>query len=341
MTENNLTTKEKVLAALAESGGDVSGETLAAKLGISRTAVWKAVQTLTAEGAPIETVPRRGYRLKKQEAAYLHETRIQKHLTKEAAETFTLRVEDALPSTNTVLKQMAGEGAPGGIVLIAREQTAGKGRLGRSFLSPAGSGLYMSLLLRPTLPVDQALRITTAAAVAVSEAIEQVRPGSAAKIKWVNDIYMNERKVCGILTEAGMDLETGLLAYAVLGIGINLLPPPGGFPPEIADIAGSVFAPDGGEADGNLLAAEILNRLARMLCDPCSADLLERYRGRSLLDGREILVRRCTMGDSTEIPAVALGIDENAGLRVRYPDGTEESLSSGEVVQTSVHLKKA
>ena len=134
-----------------------------------------------------------------------------------------------MDSTNTLVKHLAEQGGREGMVVIAQHQTAGKGRLGRSFYSPKGTGLYLSILLRPKFSAQEALSITTAAAVAVAEAVDQVtgKEGGEAKIKWVNDVYYRYRKVCGILTEASIDFETGGLHYAVLGIGVNLTPPPG------------------------------------------------------------------------------------------------------------------
>ena len=128
---------------------------------------------------------------------------------------------EELDSTNSYLKEMAAKGAQEGTIIIANRQSAGRGRLGRSFFSPEEKGIYMSILLRPDISLERAVLITSMAAVAVAEAIEQVS-GIQTKIKWVNDIFLNKKKVCGILTEAGIDAETGTLEYAVLGIGVNV-----------------------------------------------------------------------------------------------------------------------
>ena len=150
-----------------------------------------------------------------------------------------LYVLQRVTSTNTVLRQMAEEGAEDGSVLLADSQTAGRGRMDRRFYSPPGTGLYLSLLLRPRIPAADAVRITACAAVAAAEAIEEVS-GRRTAVKWVNDILLDGRKVCGILTEGSVDPLTGLLRYAVVGIGVNITPPPDGFPPELRTVAGAV-----------------------------------------------------------------------------------------------------
>ncbi len=235
-----------------------------------------------------------------------------------------LDIRDVVDSTNAVAKAYGEHGAPEGTVVIADSQTAGRGTRGRSFFSPDGTGLYISILLRPNIPATEALSITTAAAVAVSRAIESVSDRSAY-IKWVNDIYCDEKKVCGILTEASVNLQTGALDYAVLGIGVNVCDPTGGFPAEIADIAASVFGRS--EGDRCRLAAAILNEffaIYRMLSSNIHTN---EYRERSLLIGRRITVKT-TDGDRA---ALVTDIDEQCRLRVRYDDGTEGVLSSGDV----------
>ena len=161
---------------------------------------------------------------------------------------YFLHVHDTVTSTNTLLRELAQQDAPEGTVVLANAQTAGRGRCGRVFYSPCRSGIYMSLLLRPKLPVEETLFITAAAAVSAADAINAAA-GVRTRIKWVNDIYLQERKVCGILTEGALDLENGMLRYAVLGIGINIAPPEDGFPPELSGIAGSLF-PDGQVPEG-------------------------------------------------------------------------------------------
>jgi len=157
------------------------------------------------------------------------------------AEQLSVEVFDTVTSTNTLVRQRAAEGEREGLAVIASAQTEGRGRKGRSFFSPDGTGIYMSLLLRPQVAPDMALRVTTIAAVSVCQAIERLTDRKSG-IKWVNDVYMDNRKVCGILTETALSAAGGRLDYVVLGIGVNALEPPGGFPEDIVNIAGSVVS---------------------------------------------------------------------------------------------------
>lgn len=320
-----MTTKEQVRLELERAGGSfLSGAQLARQLGVSRNAVWKAVQTLEKEGVPMEAIPNRGYAMIPAKQG-LSASGIYGHLSDPQA--FTLHVHDTVTSTNTLVRELAQQDAPEGTVVLANAQTAGKGRCGRTFYSPSRSGMYMSLLLRPKMPVEETLFITAAAAVAVSEAIDATAQ-MHTQIKWVNDIYLQERKVCGILTEAALDLENGMLRYAVLGIGVNLTPPAGGFPPELSGIAGSLFPEDGiPDCFADKLAAGVLSAFdARYKALP-SHDFLSRYRERSMLTGRPVTV----VQGEREQDALVLGIDDGCRLLVRYPDGREDVLSSGEV----------
>ena len=221
-------------------------------------------------------------------------------------------------------------GVPEGYLVIADRQTAGRGRLGRSFASPKGTGLYMSLLLRPDMPASEAVRITVAAAVAAAEAVNALS-GADAGIKWVNDLYLNGRKICGILTESVLG-SSDKPEYAVLGIGINLTEPDGGFDASIADKAGAIWKrgemPEGFR---ERLAAEIVNRFLPYYRNLFGAELLKHYRELSVLTGKEVLVYRTFMEKEEGRAVEVLGIEEDFGLRVRFEDGTEEILSTGEV----------
>ena len=317
-------TKELVLALLRERpDAFVSGASLAEQLGVSRTAVWKAIRLLKADGWDIEAVTNQGYRLLSG-SDVLSTEGIRRHLRHPDIRP---QVFPVLSSTNTVLKTMAAEDAPAGTAVLAAEQTAGRGRLGRSFFSPPAGGLYLSLLLRPDLSPGDAPRLTSCAAVAVAEAVEELS-GRSTGIKWVNDVYMDRRKICGILTEAGMDLETSRVSYVVVGIGINLRTPEGGFPEEIRNIAGAAF--DGLSVPDlrNRLAALVLDKLTDYASDPFSDTLFESYQARSLVPGRRITV----LAPGREpVPAEALCLNRDYSLCVRFPDGTKKDLSSGEV----------
>ena len=237
----------------------------------------------------------------------------------------SLDIRGEVSSTNTLLREMAAQGAPEGRVLIAESQTAGRGRLGRSFFSP-GSGLYMSLLLRPDFAPEQAAMLTTAAAAAAALAIEDVS-GRSADIKWVNDIWMAGRKVCGILCESAFTPD-GRLDHVIAGIGVNVTALAGGFPPELDGIAGAVFAPgDAPEDARSRIAAGILNHFTRFYSGMAAREYFPEYRKRCFLLGQKINVLRG--GES--VPAEAVGLDDECHLLVRYADGSEEYLKSGEV----------
>lgn len=234
---------------------------------------------------------------------------------------------DRVDSTNLRLKQLAEQGAPEGRVLVAAQQSAGRGRMGRSFYSPEGSGLYMSLLLRPKLPAEKALYLTTCAAVAVSSALEALS-GERARIKWVNDVYMRAHKVCGILVESSF-LADGSLNYAVLGIGVNLLEPSGGFPPKLSQVAGAVFRSGDASVLRAMTAAAILDRFSSLSAALPEKPFLTEYRRRSLQPGCEMTVFPVTGGTGERAALVC--IDEEFSLVVRMEDGSLRRLHSGEV----------
>ena len=258
------------------------------------------------------------------EGDILTENRIRLHLRHS---TLRLQIYKSITSTNTVLKKLAENGAAEGTVLLAEEQTAGRGRMNRSFYSPAQTGLYMSLLLRPMMSAQEAASITSCAAVATAQAIE-VLTGVKAEIKWVNDVLVNGKKVCGILTESALDSRTGLLQYAIVGIGINVRPPKGDFPAELAEIAGALPPFPETEDLRCRLAAKILDRLMDCYEQLSAEDFYEEYKKRSCILGREIYILQL---GREPVTATALDIEPDFSLRVRLTDGTETCLRSGEV----------
>lgn len=318
-------TKEQLLMLFEKNKGMyISGEEIARRLHVSRNAVWKAVNHLRKEGYEIAAVPNKGYCLS-EETDILSPQGIRKHLLPHPI-ALDIEVLAETESTNTLLREKAGTGAPEGAVIIANAQTRGKGRMGRDFYSPADTGVYLSLLLRPKeMATHEAVMITTMAAVAASEAIEAVS-GKETLIKWVNDLYVEGKKVAGILTEASLGLESGRLDSVVLGIGINAYPPKGGFPKEIATTAGAVFSER--QSDGkNRLAAEFLNRFMSIYSAMEDKDFVRTYRAKSFVIGKDILVYSA----SEERKARALDVDDQCRLVVRYENGTTEALSSGEI----------
>lgn len=235
-----------------------------------------------------------------------------------------VQVFSELDSTNRYLKELAKEGAKEGTIIIANQQSAGRGRLGRSFFSPAESGIYMSILLRPEVELQKSVRITSMAAVAVARAIEKVS-GIETKIKWVNDIFLNGKKVCGILTESGINTVTGNLDYAVLGIGINVGKIE--FPEELKDIATSVCNECQHSVTRTELIVEILKELEVWYPSLQDGSFLKESRERSLVLGKEILV---VGSKEASYRAKAVDLDTMGQLWIER-EGKKEPLYSGEV----------
>ena len=313
------TTRQALLQALsAAEGAYISGHQLAQQLGVSRAAVHKAAAALTAQGYALEAVSRRGYRLLGGDP-----------FCAEAVGPYPAPVQlyDTLESTNRTAKLLALEGAAHGTLVLAGGQTAGRGRLGRSFASPAGKGVYCSVVLRPPLPAANAQTATIGAAVAVCRAV-QMLCGLELAIKWVNDLYYKGKKVCGILTEAALDLESGMLDYAVLGLGFNVVAPAEGWPAELQSVAGALFDGDPAPGARAALAAALLNEFWPLYRTGPRSGYLDEYRSRLALAGHRVLV---TPRSGTPRPAAVLGIDDECRLVVRY-DGESRpaALTSGE-----------
>ena len=317
-------TKEAILEYLWKNADTyISGAELARTLSVSRTAVWKAIEQLRLEGYIIESVTNRGYRLLS-ESDVLSEEGIRKHLR---YKNLTLEVFKSISSTNTVLKGRAADGAPEGLALVAMEQTEGRGRMGRSFYSPSDSGVYLSLLLRPEISAVEATGITACAAVAVAEAIEELS-GIPAEIKWVNDVLVRGKKVCGILTEASMDIESGLMSYVIVGIGINTSIPAGDFPEELQGVAGAIF--DGGKLPELRcrMAAAVLDKFMGYYEHLSDKSFFDGYRERSVVLGKPINI---LAPGKAPVPAKALELDRDFALLVQLSDGRTERVNSGEV----------
>ncbi|MBQ8410281.1 MAG: biotin--[Ruminiclostridium sp.] len=316
-----MTVKKKTLEILEKNKGSfISGEEISEKLNVTRNSVWKAINSLKTEGYVISAVTNKGYCLSEKSNVFTSSL-VCSQLNDALREKLNVTVVPVVGSTNTELKAVGEKGGSEGTVLIALEQTEGRGRLGRSFYSPKDTGLYMSILLRPDFSPEESLFITACAAVAASEAIDKT--GVKTEIKWVNDIYLNGKKVCGILTEASMDFESRRLNYAVLGIGINLITD--GFPDELKNIAGSVSnKKDDLRA---FIAAEFLNIFFSYYENLCSKSFLSEYRNRSMLIGKEITFSRGNELFDGEVT----GIDDEMRLLVRLDNGETEAFSSGEV----------
>lgn len=323
--------KETVLEILEQKKGRyISGNELADQIGVSRNAVWKAVKSLQGAGYAITAVTNKGYCLEL-ENDILSVQSISKYLLPELSH-LQIEVHKVIDSTNSRAKEYAAQGKSEGLIVVAQEQTAGRGRMGRSFYSPSMSGVYISFLMRPRFTAQESLFMTTAAAVAAAETIEAVS-GYPAGIKWVNDVFCHGKKVCGILTEASVNVETQLLEYAVTGIGFNIREPQGGFPEEIQNIAGPIFRQeqDYGLADSDhearsQIAAGMINRFWNYYQHLTERTFMPEYKRRSFLLGQEVR----TLSEPS-LCGRAEDIDEEGHLILRLQDGARIVLSSGEV----------
>ena len=323
--------RQQISTLLENAGSEfVSGSAIANRLGVTRAAVWKCIRQMEAEGYRVE-VGKKGYRLSEDSDA-LSENAVLRYLDA-AAPLYEVEVLQEVDSTNTYLKRKAhalkaagGDGDGPWRAVIASSQNAGRGRMGRTFVSPAGSGVYLSVFLTPRLSAQQAVRITTAAAVAACRAIEACVPDRPPKIKWVNDILIDGKKTCGILTEASIDLESGGMDWAIMGIGFNVYEPEGGFPEALKTIAGPIALKRQRDLRSRIAAA-FLKSFYEVCADLESGGFAEEYRRRSFLIGQPVTVIR---SDALR-PAMACGIDDECRLLVRYEDGSTEALSSGEV----------
>lgn len=313
--------KEQILDILIKNKGEsISGQQLADHFHVSRAAVWKAIRVLKEEGHLITAGQNRGYTLLPNSdvlsiaaiAPLLHSPLHADLLT----------IVSECSGTNDCVRQLALKSAPSGTCFIADSQTNGKGRQGRIFYSPPG-GLYLSMLFRPTLSIQESTFLTIAAAVAVCRAVKKVCHVSL-QIKWVNDLFLNGKKVGGILTEAAADLEGGTLEYAIVGIGLNLY-----FhqtiPEEITNIAGAIYEHPPAKSLRCELAAALLNELYELEQAPLSS--LEEYRQLSFLPGKSIQI----ISGIRPGLAKAIAITDQGHLLVEYPDHTQMVLNSGEV----------
>lgn len=238
-----------------------------------------------------------------------------------------INIYNVLESTNITAKELANENAINGSVIIAEQQTSGKGRLGRSFYSPKNSGIYMSVILRLKQSIDCSLLITSAAAVAVCRAIEKIYNVNP-QIKWVNDVYLNDKKICGILTEASINYKNNSLDYIIVGIGINVSTTD--FPDDIKNRASSILSDEAistKKISRNELISEVLNQLEIICNDLEDKTFINEYKNRSCVLGCDINVISI---DKQEF-ATAIDITDNGHLVVKTFDGEIKELSTGEI----------
>ena len=317
--------RTKILHSLELNRGKfVSGEELAGAFGVTRAAIWKAVESLREEGHRITAVTNKGYKLEKF-SDILTAKGIKSHLKNDSKVTRVICLTET-DSTNNYAKRLAVNGESNGTLIAANHQTSGRGRRGHNFESPAGKGLYMSLILRPNCDAGKFQMITVADAVAVCLAVEDLYPESRGSlgIKWVNDVYMRGKKICGILTEAVTGFESGEIESIITGIGINVSH--WDFPKEAGN-AGSIFEDENmmfGRDELCARVADYVMTFAENLDDP---QIISEYRKRSILTGREISF----MKGERKCYGHVEGIDDSGGLVIVNESGEKEILRSGEV----------
>ena len=316
--------KDKILKFLKEADGYISGQELCERLGVSRTAVWKVIRQLESEGYQIEAVRNRGYRLT-DNADILNEAEIRAAMKSQWLGQHVTFLEET-DSTNNVVRRMAEQGAPEGTLAVAEIQTAGKGRRGRSWSSPKGSGIWHSFLLRPEFAPEHASMLTLLAAMAVQKSVKDVT-GLDCKIKWPNDIVVNGKKICGILTE--MSTEIDYINYVVIGIGINTNIEQ--FPEELKQTATSLRIEAGHSIRRSPLIAAIMRWFEKAYAEFMKTEDLsgiqKAYNELLVNCGREVRV----LEPKGEWQAEALGINNGGELLVRKADGSETAVYAGEV----------
>ncbi|MEA5000653.1 MAG: biotin--[acetyl-CoA-carboxylase] ligase [Endomicrobiaceae bacterium] len=318
--------KNKIIEILEKNRDcSISGQELADKLSVSRTAVWKTIQSLEKDGYIIDASTNKGYKLNENSDIISYEGI--KIFLSEKYKKFTVQIYKILDSTNTYAKKIIIDGAKHGTIIIANEQKAGRGRFGRTFFSPADTGIYLSIILKPQKKISDTSLITIAAAVAVCDTIKKTTC-SEPKIKWVNDIFLNGKKICGILTEAVSDFESGIVESAVTGIGINIKTAEERFPEDLKRTAGSLFPEN---ISRNQIIAELINNFFELYENLSDKNLIERYKEYSLVLGKEITYFK---DDKTQT-GTAVDINENGNLIIKDKNKKTSVLESGEVTLNS------
>lgn len=325
-----MSTKVELLKILGDNqGGYFSGEELAEKIGVTRNSVWKGINSLRAEGYDIESKVGTGYRLMSS-SDIISETVICDGINYPSKVT----VLDKVDSTNNYAKKLTDMSKIN--VIVANEQTSGRGRMGRDFYSPSSKGIYMTVCFEPKFGVDKAMLVTGLSALAICKAFEETC-GVGPKIKWVNDLYLEGKKVCGVLTEAETNFESGKITKMIIGIGINCFEQE--FPEELEKKA-TYIRNSKKEFDRNKLIVAIVNKLFEHFENIGSRGYLMEYKARSFILGEQISIYGTATKDLPEnggrgIKARAVDIDDNGGLVVEYLEGQHmrelATIMSGEV----------
>lgn len=316
--------KTEILKILKNRDSHISGQELCEYLGVSRTAVWKVTRQLEEEGYVIEAVQNKGYRLLSSPNA-LTDTELESILSTQWLGK-SIVYKNQVDSTNTLAKKLAEEGIGHGTIVLADQQMVGKGRRGRSWESPFGTGIWMSIVLRPEIHPRNASMITLVMAMSVSEAIEEVT-NLKPEIKWPNDILVNNKKVCGILTE--MNAEMTSVNHIVVGVGVNVNTK--NFSPELADMATSLRIEEKKEINRLLLAEKIIKsfeaKYEAFIKYEDLRDLKEEYESKLINIGKQVRI----LQPSGDLTGQALGINEEGELLVKKADGDILAIYAGEV----------
>lgn len=318
--------REKVLHILYSKNGEcVSSSEISTQLNITRSAIFKIINELKTQGYNIESIHHKGYRLL--ECEDLISAKIINEKLYEFGKQKNIKYLETVDSTNTYAKKLLLEDNAAPDLIIANTQTAGRGRLGRSFFSPEDSGIYCTFILEPFLKLENSILITVAASVAVSRAIEKIT-GIETSIKWINDIYVNDKKVCGILTEAVTNFETGTIDKIILGIGINFNAANDGFPEDIINKAGALYSGNTNNITRNMLISQLILEVDKCISEIEDSQIIEYYKSKSIVIGKFVNV--LNMGEETSIKGKAVDIDKNGFLIIETQTGII-TLNSGEI----------
>ena len=324
-------TKEAVLLYLQEHTGEpISGEIMALALNKSRTSIWKAIQSLKKEGYSIESSTNKGYTLSQNNDVLSEQQITQELIQQHHPIDWVIQTMESTTSTNDLAKLYANQNSTTPAIFISEEQTAGRGRLGRKFVSPSKTGLYISLCLFPTIALEDLSLITCATAVACVETLEELT-GKSLNIKWVNDLFYQDKKVGGILTEVISDFESQQVQSLIVGMGINLIENPKSFPEELHSIVGSIFSSkteyNNSSFNRNHFIAQFLEKWTFYYQNLSKRDFIESYKEHSNVIGKFVNIFE---GNQT-YSAYAKDIDENGHLIIEKEDNSLHTLSYGEI----------
>lgn len=321
-----MTTKEKVLSFLEQNRGQhISGAKIAEALEVSRNTVWKSIKQLEKEGYDIEAITNKGYSLS-ESSNQMSEVGIRECLS-ESRKKASIYYYDLIDSTNKRAKELAIEGASHGTLVIANEQSAGIGRYGRHFESPKDTGIYMSVILKPDeFTYSHPTLITSYAAVVVANVVKELT-GKELGIKWVNDLFYEGKKVCGILTEAMTDFESGAMAWMVLGIGLNVSTEESTFSPDVQQKAGRVLSDEDMLVSRNQLVASIYETLLSLHKELDEVSMMASYKEKSMVMNKKVLIHQ----GKNEFYATVRDIDQSGQLIIETTEGNLQTFNSGEI----------